>query len=326
MVVLGLRAEHELGVVEIGTNSRGEIREGVRIAEPDVSILTLVAGAHGEGIGTLEDIAWEKGEIFAGLGTTGIAVVNGDDCRALGQVMRSEARESISYGVSENADLQIVRREAIGTRGQRLALKIQMANISKEIQVDVPLLGEAGAYASAAAIASGIAIHGAGLDWGAALRGLETIIAEEGRLCPKLLKSGVMVIDDCYNANPASMMASIRTASEIAGAEKRALVLVLGEMRELGESTIREHERVGMEAGRSGATRLIAVGGASKHLAEKAKGLGIATKYFETSQAAAGYARGVVGANDLVLVKGSRGVALEAVVAAFEAEGGKETV
>jgi UDP-N-acetylmuramoyl-tripeptide--D-alanyl-D-alanine ligase len=140
---------------------------------------------------------------------------------------------------------------------------------------------------------------------------------DDGRLAPRVRADGTVVLDDAYNANGASMLASLRAASEIAEGMHRGLVLVLGEMRELGELSGEEHQRVADEAARVHPRALLAVQGDAKRFSDTARLSDIESYYLDTASEAAKVAKNVVRAGDVVLVKGSRGVGLEAVVSAL---------
>ncbi|HLM75158.1 MAG TPA: cyanophycin synthetase, partial [Polyangiaceae bacterium] len=147
--------------------------------------------------------------------------------------------------------------------------------------------------------------------------------AGAGRLVPVKLADGLLLIDDSYNANPASSAASIRAAAEIARAAQRRLVLVLGEMRELGPETVRGHESVGDAAGASGAAEVIAVGGEAIRIAERAAMAGVSATFAEDAFDASEAALRIALPGDVVLVKGSRAVATERVARVLiEAHGG----
>jgi UDP-N-acetylmuramoyl-tripeptide--D-alanyl-D-alanine ligase len=139
-------------------------------------------------------------------------------------------------------------------------------------------------------------------------------VARAGRLCAVKAPSGAWVIDDSYNANPASGRSSIETASEIAADLERRLVLVLGEMRELGGESAREHDLLGLAAASSGAALVVAVAGDAQLVAERAREQGIEAHFAADAHAAAELALRHVRAGDVVLVKGSRGVRTELVV------------
>ncbi|MEZ4297287.1 MAG: cyanophycin synthetase [Polyangiaceae bacterium] len=147
-----------------------------------------------------------------------------------------------------------------------------------------------------------------------------------GRLVPVQVGRDVVVIDDSYNANPASMKASIRAAAEIAADQKRRLILVLGEMRELGVAAEAGHDEVGDAARESGARLVIAVGPLAKRIANKVKGGAVTCAHAANAEEASALARQWVMPSDLVLVKGSRGIGTDAVVRALTAHLGSESV
>jgi UDP-N-acetylmuramoyl-tripeptide--D-alanyl-D-alanine ligase len=320
LVLLGAEAQHRYVVVEVGTNSPGEIAYGAWLTQPDVGVLTLVACAHGEGLGTIEDIAREKGALLERVRESGASVANADDLRARAQLLRTRARRSYTYGFDDEADVRIVEREPGGLQSQRVRLEVATATGPRTLEANTSVLGEAGAYASAAAVAVALAVSRGRVDLERVRAGLEAVQAEEGRLRPRQLASGLVVIDDAYNANPASMTASIHAASEIARAMSRPLVLVLGEMRELGMQGLLEHERLGRVAAESGAERIVAVAGTAVELARAAESLGARAAFVSDAEAAVPVVLQAVSGREVVLVKGSRGVALERVVAALEAK------
>jgi len=324
LTLLGLEPSHAWGVVEIGTNARGEIAYGASIAQPDIGLLTLVTCAHGEGLGTLEDIAQEKGFLLEAVGADGSVIANGDDFRAAAQLLRSPARDAWTYGTDPAHDVCIVKRAPDGMDAQRMVVRLRTASGERELGLRVTLLGEAGAYASAAALAVAMAATSGRADLDACARALETAEGEQGRLRPRQLASGVIVIDDAYNANPGSMAASIRAASELAISMSRELVLVLGEMRELGVDSDREHRHLGEIAAAAGAKKIVAVKGSAELIKQAASGLGAAAEFAADALQAVPLVIQALTGREIVLVKGSRAVALERVVTALESgEGGR---
>jgi UDP-N-acetylmuramoyl-tripeptide--D-alanyl-D-alanine ligase len=319
MTLLGLAESHHYAVVEIGTNARGEIERLSRIAEPDVGVLTLVAAAHTEGLGSIEEVAIEKGALLAALPKSGLAVGNADDARAVAQLARSPAETKITYGFSENADYRVTLVESRGARGNRL----RIARRAGELEIDSPLLGEAGALAIGAslAVAEWVTRRAAEVEeLGAALASLAD--QKDGRLSVVPLSDGTLVIDDSYNANPASMEASLRAGCEVAAREKRRLVVVLGEMRELGPMAIREHDKLGQLVAGADVAEVISVGGEAERVTREAARAGKSAWFAFDAEQAIGTVLSRVLPGDVVLVKGSRGVATEKIVRALvEARG-----
>lgn len=326
MILLGLLPEHRYAVVEIATNTRGEIEALAALAEPDMGIVTLIDAAHTEGLGSLEGVAAEKGALFQALPAWGYAVGNIESDWVRGELARAKAEHRLTYGFQNDADARVIARNLDGLTRSRVTLELRSpAAPLRTLEFTTPLLGEAGALACAAALLAAettlrrpISAEEASLAFAKADVG-----AGAGRLVPVKLADGLLLIDDSYNANPASSAASIRAASEIARAAKRRLILVLGEMRELGAEAARGHELVGDAAGASGAEEVIAVGGEAVRIAEKAAIGGVHATFAEDAAEASEVALRVALPGDVVLVKGSRAVATEKVARALiEAHGG----
>ena len=243
MVLLALGPAHRIAVVEMGTSERGEIGELCRIAEPDVGVVTLVAAAHLEGLGSIDDVADEKAALFRAVAPKGIAIGNGDDERVCRELTKSCAVRRVTYGCSSTADVRVVERTPTGVMAARLVLAHADGRRS---EIETRLLGTAGAMACAAALATTEAAFQVQLDGTLLTRALNAAdgSAGAGRLAPRLLPDGLAILDNTYNANPASMVSSIRAAAEIARVTRRRLVLVLGEMRELGAESACGHREV----------------------------------------------------------------------------------
>jgi UDP-N-acetylmuramoyl-tripeptide--D-alanyl-D-alanine ligase len=309
LVLLGLEASHRYAVVEIGTNAPGEVAELTAFAEPDVGVLTLIAIEHAEGLGDLDGVEREEAALFGGVAPSGVAIGNGDDARVRRSVEASACRERLLYGTSANSAVRLVSQAPAGAFGQRLTVDGRFGRL----ELDVPLLGRAGVYAALAAITTAEVLTGARLDAGA----LEVALAragEPGRLVVHELANGTVVLDDAYNANPASVLASVATASDIAARRSARLVLVIGEMRELGAFSEREHRRVGDALAESGAARLFAVAGDAALYAEAAVRRGIPADFVDTADAALGLLKAGLEPGDVVLVKASRGVRADRIV------------
>jgi UDP-N-acetylmuramoyl-tripeptide--D-alanyl-D-alanine ligase len=319
MTLLGLEERHRFAVVEMGTNAKGEIARLAAIALPDAGVVTLVAAAHTEGLGTLEEVALEKGALLEAVSEQGLAVANADDERAKRQLGRTRARSLKTYGTSLDATYRVASRRTLGPAGATVVVERSTGHL----EVTSPLLGESGALAVAAGLCVAESVLGRELSAAEATSALAKLRGDDdGRLSPRALADGTLVIDDSYNANPASMRSSIAAAAEIARAAQRPLVLVLGEMRELGALARAEHETAGKLAAESGARLLVAVGGEAAHLDRAARALGATALFVQEADEAARVALDRVRPDDVVLVKGSRGVRTEKVVEALLAARG----
>lgn len=318
MTLLGLEARHRFAVVEIGTNQRGEIASLARIAGPDLAVLTSIGVEHTEGLGSLEEVAAEEGDLLAALPPDGVAVGNGDDPQVVAQLARAGASRRITYGAGERAQIRIAARRPLGVRGS--AVRLERAG--EALEIVVPLLGEPGALAAAAAVAAVEAVLGERLSSGQAARAFAGLAPpSDGRLSVIELPDGTVILDDSYNANPLSMRSSLRTAAETAEALGKRLVLALGEMRELGALAAEEHDALGQQVGAMRPAALIAVAGEAVRIARAAEAASVRAWFADDSEAAAAWALDVVERGDLVLVKGSRGIRMERVVAALAGRG-----
>ena len=320
MTILSVTDATDILVLEMGTNAPGEIAALAHMARPDVGLVTLIASAHSEGLGGLEGIAKEKTAMFRELAPGATAIGNTDDPRVSLGLAASRAGERIAYGMGPEADYRIVRREALGIACQLLEVRRPDGSV---VVFSTPLLGEAGALATVAGLAAAACASPGNPDTRevieAALGVLSSLEEGPGRLQARELQSGIVVLDDSYNANPASCRASIDTARELAAALGRPLVLVLGEMRELGADRESAHRSLGEWAADSGARLLITVGPEAERTAARASERGQATRHADTSARAAVVATEVVESKDFVLVKGSRGVRTELVIDALAA-------
>lgn len=318
MVLFGLEPAHDVAVIEMGMNRPGEIAELVRIAEPEVGIVTLIAAAHTELLGSIDGVAVEKGALFRGLPADGVAIGNGDDFRVRKQLASAKTPRRHLYGRALDADVRIVERRLQGIERAWIALD----RIGKgAVGFATPLLGEAGALACAAAVAAAEIALGERVTGEICAEAFASapVGAGAGRLVPRIFASGIAVIDDSYNANPASTCASIVAARELARETGRRLLLVLGEMRELGAESAPGHDEVGRAAAASGAAEIFAIGGDAARIAARAAEGGVVAAFTDRVDEAAALVLLAARPSDLLLIKGSRSIGTERVVAAVAA-------
>jgi UDP-N-acetylmuramoyl-tripeptide--D-alanyl-D-alanine ligase len=321
MVLLGLAPEHELCLVEVGTNQRGEVARLTSVCEPDLALLTLIGIEHAEGIGSLDEIEVEEGDLLASLGSAGVAVGNWDDERVRRQLARSPASTKLSYGTGDGATYRVLRREPRGLSVTRMVLERPNDGRRETLELEVGLVGLPGALAAAAAVAVADRICGGPLPPELLQTALGARLGEPGRLCPVELADGSVLIDDSYNANPPSVLAAMEAAREIAAARGARLVLVLGEMRELGAASRAEHELLARAVAGSGAALLVAISGDAELFVTAARAQMEAT-FAADAKAAVAPLLARVRPGDVVLVKASRGVRAERVVSALLASKG----
>ncbi len=315
MVLLGAQPQHRVVVVEVGTNARGEVANLAGVCQPDLGLLTLVALEHTEGLGTLDDIETEEGELLAALGAAGTAVANGDDPRAVRQLQSSGATTKLTYGSGPNCDYRLLERTLLDLGKMRLGLERPTDQGRAQLEVECGTIGLPGALAAVAALAVADRTTSTVVGADLATRALCSPHAfESGRLRPVLCADGTVVVDDTYNANPASVRSSVDTAWELARARSSRLVLVIGEMRELGSCSAREHAAIGRFVAEIGAAALIGVSGDSRHAVSAAGDAGLDAVFSPDAESALGLALERVQPGDVVLVKASRGVRAERVV------------
>jgi UDP-N-acetylmuramoyl-tripeptide--D-alanyl-D-alanine ligase len=313
MTLLALDAQTEIAVLEIGTSGPGEIARLAEIAQPEVGVVTEVAVAHAEGLGTLEGVAREKASLLWALPSAGVAIYNGDNAALCAQLDAVKATR-VSFGSGEQVDVRLLQHEVTARPSSRC--RFQVPGLAAPLVCELSLFGHGPAVDAAAALAVVRALLGdAALE--AAAGGLSAVAAVPGRLHPIAGPRGSLILDDSYNANPASMRASIDTACALARARGGRVLLVLADMRELGDATRAEHEAVGRLAAAREVAALIACGAEMARAAAVARTLRSDLSVTELGDAggAADALRAVIAEADVVLVKGSRSMATERVVA-----------
>jgi UDP-N-acetylmuramoyl-tripeptide--D-alanyl-D-alanine ligase len=311
LTLLGLGPEHRAAVIEMGMNHAGEIDRIARIAEPRVGLVTLAAAAHLEGLGSIDAVADAKAELYRALPPDGIAVANADDERMLHRALASSRKVVTFSAVPGNADVSVLRIEPGAADGLRFSLGIG----NRELPVHLPAL--VGAHNAANAAAAAAAAVSLGCTDREVVAGLARVAPVGRRLRLERLASGLLLLDDCYNANPSSVAAALRTLADLARAEGRRRVAVLGDMLELGPVEVESHRRLGEEAARAGVEALAAFGPRSRHGAEAARAAGLPAFHTEDMPALVEWARATVRPGDALLVKGSRGMKLERLVEAL---------
>ncbi|MBX2878496.1 MAG: UDP-N-acetylmuramoyl-tripeptide--D-alanyl-D-alanine ligase [Granulosicoccus sp.] len=295
LTLLKLRDKHQYAVVEMGANHVGEIGYLSGLAKPDVATITNVSSAHLEGFGSINQIATAKSEIFSGMVPGSMAVVNADDKFSEQMSNAASHCRRVTFGHAEHADFRC------GTIKNKFTIRSHFGTL----QPALALLGEHNRMnaTAAAAIASCLDVQIETIK-----AGLEAMVAVPGRLQRRTSKAGATVIDDTYNANPASTKAAIKVLSEQTGER----VLVLGDMRELGDDEISLHADIGNFARDLGIQRLYAVGSLAAHAAHAfgESGMSFSDKDQLLTELSAHHHRSTT-----FLIKGSRGSRMEEVVA-----------
>jgi len=285
-------------VCEIGSSAPGEIAMLSQMACPEVTVITNVAETHLEKLISLERVAAEKASILASLPDDGLGVIWADS-DLLGRLARSYRKRVVRFGSSDHAELRLTDYRA-RRDGQRFQL-------NDRLWVRLPLRGRHNAANALAAIA---VAQRFGFSQAEAAEALADFRGVEMRL--EWLDCGaVTVINDAYNANPASVLAAAGAMAE-GGPGRR--VVIAGDMRELGPRARELHLQVGRKIARCGADLLIGVGTLGRYIAMGAAETGLATETFKSVDQACRDAVGLLAEGDLVLVKGSRAMEMERLV------------
>ena len=304
LALLGLSPQHEWAVMELGPYDLQEMQLLCDIARPDVGVVTNVGPTHLERYGSLDAIEEAKGTLPASLGPNGLAVLNADDERTLRMRRRTQARV-LTFGLGRTADVRAGDVLEHGLDGLTFTLHLH----KEAVAVRTPL---AGAHHVITALAAATVAAGAGFNATEIAEALATL-RTGSRLKPRRSFSGALILDDTYNAAPLSMKAALDFLAQIPGRR----VAVLGDMLELGSEEEAGHREVGAYAvGRC--DRIVAVGERARTIANGAWDAGhTQIQWFQDKESATATLRQEVGADDVVLIKASHGLALETVVEAL---------
>jgi UDP-N-acetylmuramoyl-tripeptide--D-alanyl-D-alanine ligase len=306
LTLLRLTPEHERVVLEMGMYDVGEIADLARIALPHVGVVTIIGPVHLERARTMERIVRAKTELVEALppAPEGVAILNYDDPRVLG--MRTATRARVfTYGLSPEADLWAGEIEGLGLEGVRFQIHYQ----GESLHVKVPLLGRHSVHTALRAAAVGLA---EGLSWQEIIGGLRAP-SSQLRLVAVPGPRDSTILDDTYNASPASTIAALNLLEELEGRK----IAVLGDMLELGDYEQEGHEKVGMRA-MEVADVLVTVGPRARTIGQTALRWGCSPEQvhiLNTNQEAVALLERLVGPGDVILVKGSRGLQMEEIVA-----------
>src|SRR5690348_3570797 len=296
--------QYDLAVLEMGMSSpTHEIQRLCRITPPDVAVELMVAPVHLEYLGTIENIAAAKAELIEGLKPEGTAILNADD-RLVMQMRDKHQGRTLTFGIDNVAD---VSASEIDTRSLG-KIEFRLRTPLGEAQASLAMSGRHNLSNALAASAVGTAFSIPPEEIAAALKSAQP---------PKMrgevfdFAAGFAVIDDSYNSNPRSLLNMVRTMAE-GGRSRKRLMVIAGEMLELGPDEVALHRETGREIAAHGIDVLWGVRGLAQEIVFGAREAGLkATKFFDSSEEAATELTSEVKAGDLILVKGSRGVATD---------------
>lgn len=300
LTLLRINHTYDYAVIELGASAEGEIAYTSNLAKPTVSILTNAGNAHLEGFGDLETIVRTKGEIIDALGDDGIAVLNADSEHFNTWKERAGHRHVVSFGEAITANVRAENIEIDSTGCCEFDLKI--AEQSRHVHLKV--MGQHNVHN---ALASAAACHGLGMSITDIVSGLQAFEGVEGRLIEKTGLNGSVVIDDSYNANPAS----VRAAIEVLSSRKGHSIFVLGDMAELGVETQLAHAEIGSYAREANLDEFFALGEFSRGAADA---FGDNAHWFASHDSLVRFLKGKLNKDVTVLVKGSRSAHMDRVV------------
>ena len=338
MTLLTLTPEDRAAVIECGTNQPGEIARLAAIVRPDVALVLNVDIEHTEGLGSLEGVADEEAALF---GTATIAVTGAAESMLLERAPKGT--RLVTFGTSPSADVRLLGRKIIAPGRQRVSLGLPHPMIEADLRLDTAvfapeeepeplfdfalnLLGAASALNAAAAVAAVAAALRRALSRAqltVIAAALETVKPVPGRLATRQVND-LVVIDDTYNANPRSVRAALEAARETADGLKARLLVALGDMLELGSLSAAMHAEVLCEVLRINPDITVLVGHEFAAAAQTVAALPDSgydpdrIAFAADSAAAAHAVRSLVKPGDVLLVKGSRGIAMEKVIHGLE--------
>lgn len=304
--LLKLQSFHELAILEYGMSSPGEITRLTQIAPPDISIITNIQPVHLEFFPSIHEIAMAKKEILDGTKADGMAVLNGDD-PLVKEIAVSWKGDRIYFGCDKSNDISAQNVQFRGWEG----LSCDFTYGSETEQIHLPFTSLSQLYNFLAASAAAYAIA----------EPVESLIKQKDRLKPfanrgqiEKLPENIKIINDSYNSNPAALKLALQSLARLPGGRK---IAALGDMLELGQDAAQLHQEAGKLVSELGIDLLITVGSLSPHIAEGAKQAGMAADgilAFPDSTKAAFHIKGILKENDVILIKGSRGINMEIII------------
>ena len=314
LTLLQLRPEHGAAVLEIGANMPGEILSLASLAAPTVGVVTSVATSHTEAFGSLEGVAAEKSALVRAVPPSGHVVLNADDPRvaAMAAVVQAPV---LTFGAAVSADVRVVGRAS--TDGEHVEFTLRVAGESHRVR-----LAFAGVHNVHNALAAAAVGHVLGLPPADIVAGLESARPAKGR-CVWRPAGAIRILDDTYNASPASLRAALDTL--VAGRRGGRMVVALGDMLELGDIAVEAHRDAGRAIAAAGVAELVGMGRLAREVVESAREAGLAeSRHTTTLEDTVAHLLKRLAPGDALLVKGSRGMRMERVVDVLTARLGPE--
>ena len=307
LTLLTLTEKERVVVLEMGMNVPGEIRRLTEIAEPDVGLITNIQNVHLEGLGSLERLKEEKGELFRRMRRDGTVLVNQDDSRVI-ELAKDYPGQRITFGTEHPADVMAKEIRLRGTQGTSFTLLLE----GEAMEIQLPVLGRHFVPDALCAVATACLF---GVEVPQIKRTLENFHPFPMRMEVVILKGGATLINDAYNASPYSTELALETLVGAKG--KGRAIAVLGDMLELGSFTKEAHEQIGKKVSDLSIDFLLALGEEASTVIESAIRHGFPmknTKVAGSHSEAVSFIRERIQNGDWVLVKGSRRMAMEKIV------------
>jgi len=314
LTLFSLKQEHQLLVLELGISRQGEMEKLAAMAGLSCAVLTNISEAHLEHLGSIDNVAAEKRKIFTGFTTNEhAAILNNDDpfCREIAASLKCPI---VTFGLEQEADFRAERIEPAGSKGSWFTLKHPGGR--DRLYLNAP--GKHNIYNGLAAIAAAWTL---GADLEAIRRGLEEFHLPQMRLeihTTSVLEENVTIINDTYNASPASMRGALEALREMAG--RHRTIAILGDMLELGNFSVTAHEMIGDEVQLHGIDILITIGELARNIGRKAMARGMSAElifHCQDTVEAAELLRSQIREGDFLLFKGSRLLQLDLLAAQF---------
>jgi len=312
MTLFELDETVDTAVIEMGTSEPGEIARLAEIAAPDVGIVTRASISHTEGLGSVEAVADEKVSLLHALAPDGVAVVYGDDPPLKKRASVVAAKRKLFYGRSAGNDVRVIDWD-VDAEGTRARYQVR----GRDLEIAMALLGEGAVLNAAGALSI---VLGLDLPLEEAGRGLADVKPPPGRLQARTGRGNRLVIDDSYNSNPASLEVAMETARAIALNRDAPFVAILGDMKELGAHSEEAHLLVGDLVADADAFLFVGCGQGMHEAVARANSRGTDTLWFEDA-AECGELLDRLPLNAVILVKGSRTMQMERLIAPLLEEG-----
>ncbi len=307
LTFLNLDKNYEWGVVELGINHIGEMKRLTDISEPDIGVILNIGAAHIEGLGSIEGVAEEKGELLSGIKKNGTAILNADDFMTNELLKKNKCEKTIFFGLSDKADIR-----ASNIKKENMKTSFTLETPLGEILITLSIYGSFMVLNALAAASVGFC---AGLSNDEIKKGLENFIPQES-IMNIIEKNGVTIIDDTYNSNPLSLKAAIDEFGNIRGRK----FLVLGDMLELGKDSEKYHYDIGTFAAKKDISVIFITGAFKGFVKSGALDAGFLERniFCGTKEEIVSRLKKFLKPYDYLLIKGSRAARMEDIIKGLE--------